>query len=38
MKDILSKYGVYTSHIAALSENPTIKSADKAKLKGYYRQ
>ena len=23
--------------IAALSEDPTVKSADKAKLKGYYR-
>ena len=38
MKCVLSKYGAYTSHIAALSEGPTLKSADKAKLKGYYRQ
>ena len=38
MKCVLSKYGAYTSHLAALSEDPTVKSADKAKLKGYYRQ
>ena len=38
MKRVLSKYGAYTSHIAALSEDPTVKSTDKAKLKGYYRQ
>ena len=38
MKRVLSKYGAYTSHLAALSEDPTVKSADKAKLKGYYRQ
>ena len=38
MKHVLSKYGAYTSHIAALSEDPTVKSADKAKLKGYCRQ
>ena len=34
MKRVLSKYGAYTSHIAALSEDPTVKSTDKAKLKG----
>ena len=33
MKCFLSKYSVYTSYIAALSEDPTVKSADKAKLK-----
>jgi len=33
-----SKYGTHTSHIAALSEDLTVKSTDKAKLKGYYRQ
>ena len=38
MKRVLSKYGAYTSHLAALSEDPTVKSADKAKLKGYYKQ
>ena len=30
MKRILSKYGTYTSHIATLSEDPSVKSADKA--------
>ena len=37
-KHVLCKYGAYTSHIAALSDDPSVKSADKAKLKGYYRQ
>ncbi len=36
MKRILSKYGAYTNHLAALSEDPTVKSADQAKLRGYY--
>ena len=34
----LSKYGVYSTNIAALSEDHTVKVGDKAKLKGYYRQ
>ena len=38
MKRILSKYGAYTSHLAAISEDPVVKSADRAKLKGYYKQ
>ena len=38
MKRVLSKYGAYTSHLSALSDDPSVKSADKAKLKGYYRQ
>ena len=36
MKRILSKYGAYTSHIAALSEE--TKGADRSKLKGYYKR
>ena len=38
MKRILSKYGAYTSHIASLSTDPSVKSADRAKLKGYYQK
>ena len=38
MKRVLCKYGAYTSHIVALSDDPSVKSVDKAKLKGYYRQ
>lgn len=36
MKRILSKYGAYTNHLAALSEDSTVKPADRAKMKGYY--
>ena len=36
LKRILSKYGAYTNHLAALSEDPAVKSVDRAKLKGYY--
>jgi len=32
------KCGAYTSHIAAFSDDPSVKSHDKAKLKGYYKQ
>ena len=38
MKRILSKYGAYTSHIASLSTDPSVKPADRAKLKGYYHK
>ena len=38
MKRILSKYGAYTSHIAALSVDKSINSTDRAKLKGYYNK
>jgi len=38
MKRILSKYGAYTSHLAALSQDNTLKSTDRAKMKGYYDQ
>ena len=38
MKRILSKYSAYTNHIASLSVDPSIKPADRAKLKGYYQK
>ena len=38
MKRILWKYGAYTSHLAALSEDPSVRTADRAKLKGYYNK
>ena len=34
LKRVLSKFGAYTSHLAALSEDRTVR--DRAKLKGYY--
>lgn len=36
MKRIISKYGAYTNHLVVLSEDTSVKSADHAKLKGYY--
>lgn len=36
LKRILSRYGAYTNHLATLSEDSTVKSTDRAKLKGYY--
>lgn len=36
MKRVLSNFGAYTNHIAALSEDSSVKSDDRAKLKGYY--
>ena len=38
MRRVLSKYGAYTSHIAALSVDTSLKPADRAKLQGYYKQ
>ena len=38
LKRVLSKYGAYTNHLAALSEDPSVKSSDRAKLKGYYNK
>ena len=38
MKRILSKYGAYTYHLAALSVDHSFKCVDRAKLKGYYLQ
>ncbi len=36
MKRVLSRYGVYTMHLAALSEDNTVRPADRAKVKGYH--
>jgi hypothetical protein len=36
MKCLLSKLGAYTSHLATLSEDSSIKTIDHAQLKGYY--
>ncbi len=36
MISVLSKFGAYTNHVAALSEDSSVKSTDRAKLKGYY--
>lgn len=38
MKRILSNFGAYTNHLASLSQDSTLKSADKAKIVGYYRK
>ena len=38
MKHILSKYGAYTSHLLALSEDQSVKANDQAKLKGFYNK
>ena len=38
MKRILSNYGAYLSHIAALASDSSVKQVDRAKLKGYYSQ
>ena len=35
MRRILSRYGAYTSHLLALSEDRSVKSSDRAKLRGY---
>ncbi len=35
MKRVLSKFGAYTNHLAALSEDSSVKSSDQAKLRGY---
>ena len=38
MKRILSKYGAYTNHFATLSEDATVRPADRSKLKGSYNR
>lgn len=38
MKHVSSKYGAYTSHLIALSEDSSIKSTDRAKFSGYCKQ
>ena len=37
-KRVLSKYGAYTNHIAALSTDRSVTSTDRANLKGYYNK
>ena len=36
MKRVLSEFGAFTAHLAALAGNRSLKPADRAKLKGYY--
>ena len=36
MNHVLAKYGAYTNHLAALSEDQSIKSTDRSKIKGYH--
>ena len=38
MKRVLSKYGAYTSHLAALSTDSSVKAVDRAKLSGFYKK
>ena len=38
MKRVLSKYGAYTAHLTTLSEDTSVKSVDRAKLKGYLKK
>jgi len=38
MKCILSKFGVYTNHLTALSMDSSVKAVDRAKLQGYIRK
>ena len=38
MKRVISKYGAYTTHLTALSEDTSLRSEDRCKLKGYCRK
>ena len=38
MKRVVSKFGACTTHIAALSNDGSVSSTDRAKLKGYYNK
>ena len=38
VKRVLSRYGAYTNHLIALSEDSTVRHADKGKLRGYCNQ
>ena len=38
MKRVVSKFGAYSNHLAALSEDNSVKSSDLAKIKGYYNE
>ena len=35
MKRVVSKFGAYTNHLTTLSQDSTVKSADRCKLRGY---
>ena len=37
MKRLISKFGGYMNHLFALSEDSSVRSVDKAKLKGYHK-
>ena len=38
MKRVLAKFGAYTNHLTALSEDSSVKPSDRAKLQGYCRK
>ena len=38
MKRVISKYGAFIGHLSSLSEDRSIRSADRAKLKGFYNR
>ena len=38
MKRIISKYGAHTNHLAALSEDRSVNSCDRCKLRGYFKR
>ena len=38
MKRVVLKFGTYTNHLAALSEDKSVRPANRAKLKGYYNK
>ena len=38
MKRVISKFGAYTAHLTTLSEDSSVKSADRCKFRGYLRK
>ena len=38
MSRVVSKFGAYTCHLAALSEDSSVKPIDRVKLKGHYNK
>ena len=38
MKRVISQFGAYTNHIATLSEDRSVRVADRAELKGYHNK
>ena len=38
MKRVISKFGAYTNHLATLSHDRSVRSADQAKLRGYHKK